>query len=208
MPRPPTTDDIVRALDESPELREAVRDRILPRQLLDLHEKLAVLADRAARIDERSERNARRLDRMENALAVLTGAHARNVAERDVGLIARSLGLRDRRVLSAADLFDLAAGAGADTSSSTIRSYVQADLVFEAADGQGETCYVAVEASYTANGADTGRALRNSVFTIRFTGCPCQPVVASLHVDDCVSDLVKSGRILWYRMPREALEAA
>ena len=189
-------------------MRAAVRDRILPRDLLDLREKLAVLADGAARIDERFERNDRRLDRMEDALGVLMGAHARSVAERDVGLIARSLGLRDRRVLSAADLFDLAAGAGADMSSSTVQSYVQADLVFEAADARGETCYAAVEVSYTANGADTGRALRNSVFTIRFTGCPCQPVVASLHVDDCVSDLVKSGRIVWYRIPREALEAA
>lgn len=201
MPRPRTVDDIVRALDEEPELREALRDRILPRELLELHEKLALLADRV-------EPLAERLDRMEEALEVLKGAHARNVAERDVGLIARSLGLRDPRVLSAADLFDLAAGAGADMSSSTVQSYVQADLVFEAADAGGETCYAAVEVSYTANGADTGRALRNSVFLIRFTGCPCQPVVASLHVDDCVSDLVKSGRILWYRMAREAPEAA
>ena len=233
---PGTVEDIVRALDENPELREALRARILSSELPDLHEKLAVLANRVepmaeqlaaqttrlnqlaervdalamrmASLDERFERNDRRLDRIEDALGVLKGAHARKVAERDVGLIARSLGLRERRVLSATDLFDLAAEAGADMNSGAMQSYLQADLVFEAADAQGETYYVAVEVSYTANGGDTGRALRNSVFLIRFTGCPCQPVVASLHVDDCVSDLLKSGRIVWYRIPREALEAA
>ena len=208
MPRPRTVDDIVRALDENPELREALGDRILPPELLDLRRKLADLADRVERLGERSTRNDRRLDRMEDALGVLRAALARDVAERNVGLIARSLGLRERRVLGTADLFDLAAGAGADMNSSAVQSYVQADLVFEAADARGDTCYAAVEVSYTANGEDTGRALRNSVFLIRFTGCPCQPVVASLHVDDCVSDLVRSGRILWYRMPRGALEAA
>ena len=141
-------------------------------------------------------------------LGVLKGAHARNAAERNLGLIARSMGLRQRRILDGGELFDLARAAGADMSDDGIRSYVQADLVFEAENEQGGTEYVAVEVSYTANGRDTARAMRNAGFLAGFTGVACRPVVASLHVDDRIEDLVDSGRIAWYRMPRRALESA
>ena len=141
-------------------------------------------------------------------LGVLKGAHARNAAERNLGLIARSMGLRRRRVLDGEQLFDLAREAGADMGDGAIESYLQADLVFEAEDDRGTTVYVALEVSYTANGRDTTRAMRNAELVARFTGSGCRAAVASLRVDDRIADLVESGRVAWYRLPRRALEAA
>ena len=141
-------------------------------------------------------------------LGVLKGAHARNAAERNIGLIARSMGLRHRRMLGGEELFDLASTAGADMGGGEVQSYVQADLVFEAEDDRGGTQYVAMEVSYTANGRDTARAMRNAEFVTRFSGAACRPAVASLHVDDRIAELIESGRVAWYRMPRRALESA
>jgi hypothetical protein len=141
-------------------------------------------------------------------LGVLKGAHARNAAERNLGLIARSMGLWRRRVLDGEQLFDLAREAGADTGDGAVESYLQADLVFEAEDDRGATVYVTLEVSYTANGRDTARAMRNAELVARFTGSGCRAAVASLRVDDRIAELVESGRVAWYRLPRRALEAA
>ena len=119
-------------------------------------------------IDRQFEAAAAERQAMRDDIGILKGAHARDVAERRVGLIARSLGLRDRRLLNGADLFDLARNAGAAMHSNEIESTVEADLVFEAEDERGGIQYVAVEVSYTANGRDTSRAMRNAALITRF----------------------------------------
>ena len=275
MTRIDTVEDLVRVLDDHPEWREAVRARLLSRELLELPSRFSAFVEemrtfvsetRAWRAEMetfvaemkawraemeafvaemkawraemeafvaemkawraemetfvaemkawRAEMEAfvvetkRQFKSIRDDLGILKGAHARNAAERNLGLIARSMGLRERRLLDGGELFDLARAAGADMSDDGIRSYVQADLVFEAENEQGATEYVAVEVSYTANGRDTARAMRNAEFLAGFTGVACRPVVASLHVDDRIEDLVDSGRIAWYPMPRRALESA
>ena len=263
-----TIEDLVRVLDEHPEWRDALRSRLLSRELLEMPAQLAsfiaatreqfeaidkrfaaidkqfaVIDKRFAVIDRRFEVIEKRLEVIEKRLEVidkrleaidrrfeaidrqfeaaaaerqsmrddigiLKGAHARSVAERRVGLIARSLGLRDRRLLNGADLFDLARNAGAAMHSNEIQSYVEADLVFEAEDDRGGIQYVAVEVSYTANGRDTSRAMRNAALITRFTEHPCRPVVASLRIDDRIADAIEAGRVSWYRLPAEAMQAA
>ena len=276
-----TIEDLVRVLDDHPDWLEAVRTRLLSRELLELPSKFAIFvaetqafreemqtfvaetqafrremvafvaemkefkAEMVAFVAEMKEFVAemkefkaemmefkaemtafkadtttfktemhdfvaatnRQFQSIRDDLGVLKGAHARNAAERNLGLIARSMGLRQRRVLDGGELFDLASAAGADMSDDAIRSYVQADLVFEAENEQGATEYVAVEVSYTANGRDTARAMRNAGFLSRFTGSACRPAVASLRLDERIAELVESGRIAWYRMPRRVLES-
>ena len=214
-----TIEDLVRVLDEHPEWRDALRSRLLSRELLEMpaqlasfiaatREQFAVIDQRFEAIDKRFEEAAAERQSMRDDIGILKGAHARNVAERRVGLIARSLGLRDRRLLSGADLFDLARNADAPMHSNEIQSYVEADLVFEAEDDRGGVEYVAVEVSYTANGRDTARAMRNAALITRFTERPCRPVVASLRIDDRIADAIEAGRVSWYRLPAEAMQAA
>jgi hypothetical protein len=221
-----TIEDLVRVLDEHPEWRDALRSRLLSRELLEMpaqlasfiaatREQFAVIDRRFAVIDQRLEAidkqfaaAAAERQSMRDDIGILKGAHARSVAERRVGLIARFLGLRDRRLLSGADLFDLARNAGAPMHSNEIQSYVEADLVFEAEDDRGGIEYVAVEVSYTANGRDTAWAMRNAALITRFTERPCRPVVASLRIDDRIADGIEAGRVSWYRLPAEAMQAA
>jgi hypothetical protein len=263
-----TIEDLVRVLDDHPDWREAVRTRLLSRELLDLPSEFsAFVAETRAFVAEtkafrkemtifvaetkafREEMTTfvaetkafrkemtkfvaemttfvaetkafkaemhdfvaatnRQFKSIRDDLSVLKGAHARNAAERNLGLIARSMGLRRRRVLDGEQLFDLAGEAGADMGDGAIESYLQADLVFEAEDDRGATVYVALEVSYTANGRDTARAMRNAELVARFTGSGCRAAVASLRVDDRIADLIESGRVAWYRLPRRVLEAA
>ena len=98
-------------------------------------------------------------------------AYARDAAIRDAVSIARSLGLRRIRNLTVNDLYDLTDAA--DTSSLTtnqLYSFHRADLVMEGTDARGEICYVAAEISFTANGRDTDRAIRNARFLEEITG--------------------------------------
>ena len=64
------------------------------------------------------------------------------------------------------------AGDTAGIANSELRSFRFADLIVEARDGSGESCYMAVEISFTANGRDTSRAIRNAEFLKRFTSRP------------------------------------
>ena len=87
-------------------------------------------------------------------------------------------------------------------------SFWEADLVIEAATSQGERRYIAVEASYTANGRDTRRVVRNADYLNRFTGLPSFAAVASVHLDNRVRDLVDgegiwtsdSQKVFWYQI--------
>ena len=75
-----------------------------------------------------------------------------------------------------------------------LRSFRRADLIVEATDKNDEVCYVAVEISFTANGRDTIRAIRNAEFLNRFTGRRSYAAVAGLSRDNRVNEVFESGR--------------
>ena len=139
----------------------------------------------------------------------LKAGHARSAAERNAAAIADDLGLRLTGVLTQSDLYALTDHA--DTSGipkNTLRSFNRADLVIEATDAQGETCYVAVEISFTANGHDTERAVRNAELLARFTGKVAHAVVAGERIDDRIRKLVDSGTIVWFELTPDLLDVA
>ena len=76
-------------------------------------------------------------------------------------------------------------------------SFHRADVIVEASDRGGELCYVAVEVSYTVNGTDSSRAIRNAGLLTRFTGCRSYAVVAGLRRDDRIQDRVDAGEVFW-----------
>ena len=135
-----TIQDLVRVLDDHPEWLEEVRARLLSRELLELPSRFSNFVERVDRYVEKTDRSIEKMERfieemnrfvtatnrqfqsIRDDLGVLKGAHARNAAERNVGLIARSMGLRQRRVLDGGELFDLARAAGADVRDDAIES--------------------------------------------------------------------------------------
>ena len=209
--------DLVRVLDEHPEWVEALRVRLLTRELLELPQRLA---DFVAAANVRFEAIEARLDRvdddlttlkagqgrMQDDLSVLKGGHARSAAERQAVLIAEDLGFEHVRTLTVEDIRDLVrAHDTTDIPVNDLRSFRLADLIVEAA-AAGESCYVAVEISFTANGRDTKRALRNAGFLTRFTGRRAYAVIASVQIDDRICGIVDDGDVSWYRLDRKTLD--
>ncbi len=263
-----TMEDLIQVLDEHPEWLEALRARLLTRELLELPNTLAMFAaemrefraqvdrfvaatnNRLDGIDARFDKVDARLDgidtrfdkvdarldgidtrfekvdarfdgvdarldghdlmfkRITDDLGQLKGAHARNAALEDAAIIARDLGLQRTKSLSREELLDLIDAADtANISVDDLRSFRVADLIMEAAAEDGEICYVAVEISYTANGRDTRRAIRNAEFLTRFTGKRSFAVVSGLHRDDRIQDGIESGEVFWHQLTAAQLDA-
>ena len=214
-----TIEDLIRVLDDHPEWLEALRMRLLTRELLELPQRLAEFIEAANqrfdRVEERLDRIEGRQDRAETLLGKLIdnvgnlkGAHAKSVAKEEADIIANSLGLRLTRLLTGQEVGELALGQdAADLPRNELLSFRRADIVMEAADADGDPCYVAVEVSYTVNGRDTTRAVRNADMLTRFTGKPARAVVAGLQIDDRVRSDVESGAIFWHEMVEDAVQA-
>ena len=264
-----TIDDFLQVLDENPKWVEALRARLLSRQLIELPEKFAqfvettdkrfeMLEQRFERLEQRLDRfieatdkrferleqrldrfieatdkrfenletrvqsiqndvsilkdaqvqNATRIQSIQNDLGMLKGAHARNAAIGEAPHIAQDMGFNWTKNLSQKNLWDLTKIS--DTSgipTNELRSFHRADLIMEATGREGETCYIAVEISFTVNGRDTTRALRNAGFLTKFTGKPAYAAVVGLRRDDRVQDSIESGQVFWYQLPMEVLQA-
>ena len=221
-----TIEDLIRILDDNPEWTDALRARLLTKELIELPEKFAQFV--AETNSFRAEMNKfvvettnfikatnRRFDALENRVAsiqddvgMLKGAHARSAALRETPFMADEMGFRWVKDLTTFDLWDMIDSA--DTSGipiNELRSFRRADLIIEATDQDGTPCYIAVEISFTANGRDTSRALRNAEFMTRFTGKRAYSAVVGVRRDDRIQGLVESGEVFWYQLDSEVMEA-
>ena len=220
-----TIEDLVRVLDENPAWLEAVRARLLTRELLELPQKLAAFAEATERqfeainrqfeaidrrfeaIDRRFEANDGRFVQLLTDIAPIKAAHARNAAVREADLIAEDSGLRFVRVLNDSQVAELARlGPAAGIAKNELRSFRRADLLVEGRDAAGETCYLATEISFTVNGRDTTRAIRNARLLTRFTGRPAYAVVAGLRHDQRIEKRLEAGEVSWYQLDPQTLE--
>ncbi len=217
-----TVEDLIRLLYEHPEWVEELRRILLPPELLELPALVARLSEQVAqlsqsvdaRFDEVNQRFSqlsdsvnRRFDRIEIDLGTLKGHYARETALRASFDIALSLELRRVRDLTAEDLYDLAAAADTShLSRGDLESFRRADLVMEARDAQGETVYIAVEVSFTANGRDTHRAIRNAQWLSDFTGKASRAVVAGVRRDNRLEESIAAGEVIWYQLDASDME--
>ena len=166
-------EDLVRILDENPEWLEAVRTRLLTRELLELPQVVADLTQRvdqlaqrmdelaqrmdeltqrmdqlAQRIDELTQRMdamVQRQDRMQDDLGWLKGRIIYDIVREDAALIADDMGFVLERTLVRIDLRRLTEGQElSDLPRGEVRSFHRADLVMEVVDSEGNLHYIAV----------------------------------------------------------------
>ena len=234
-----TIEDLVRIMDEHPEWVEAMRVRLLSREVLELPQKIAILTETvegfAASTNKRLDTVEARLDqhdvrfdaidarfdtvdarfesvedsiqKLRNEIAPIKAAHARNAGIEDAVAIAGDLGLRQAKSLTREELWEMVETFDtSDISTNELRSFRRADLILEAADTDGETCYIAVEISFTVNGRDTGRAIRNAEFLRRFTGRRSIAAVAGLYRDNRIDEALETGAVFWHQLDPEQLE--
>ena len=256
-----TIEDLIRLLDENPQWVEALRVRLLTRELIELPEKFAQFVEqtnqrfeainrRFAGVDQRLDGIDQRLDGIDQRLdgidqrldgidqrldgidlrldgidgrldrvetnidgiradiGTLKGGHAQITARRQASIIAEDMGFTFVRTLPVEEIGDLIRrGDTSGVAPSDIRSFRLADLVLEARNEDGAACYVAVEISFTVNGRDTSRAVRNAGYLARFTGQPAFAAVAGVRLDDRIRSAVDALEVFWYEMDDEALEA-
>ncbi len=248
-----TIEDLVRIMDERPEWVEAMRARLLTRELLELPRMVATFATemnsfratmdrfvaetskfiastskRLDNIEARLDGHDARFDavdarfdtvdarfdavdatiqKLRNDMGPLKAAHARSAALRDSIAIARGLGLRRRRIFAEEDFWNLTDAA--DTTGiplNDLESFRRADLIIEATDKNGEICYIAVEISFTANGRDTTRAIRNADFLTQFTGKRSYAAVAGLNQDNRIQESFECDEVFWHQLDPHQLE--
>ena len=189
--------DILRALDTDPEFRQAVRRHLLTDDLINLPEHFATFVTSQEQFNQR----------MLNDLGVLKGNVAGRAAwDRHEDILAQ-FNFTLVRMLSKTDPTDLANRS--DTTGihrTDLLSFYRADLIIEGLDGEGNSHYVAMEGSYTADQRDAYRVERNCRFLTRFTGQPAHPVIASVQNDHEVQQLVESGAIHWFRITDHDLQ--
>ena len=241
-------EDFIRVMDENPSWLEAVRSRVLTRELIELPARFAEYAQaNDARMDafdvrmdaflrsladfkEMAEREFqanreefraireqfaimfarqdaldRRMGRFEEDMGRFRARHASEVVRGRSGILAGDLGCKRVKTLSEDDLMDMVRAA--DTSGipvNDLRSFRRADLVMEAVSlDTGASCYIAVEISYTVNGRDTSRAIRNAGFLRRFTGKDALAVVAGVRKDDRVDEDIAANGVAWHELDDE-----
>ena len=232
-----TIEDLIRLLDENPHWAEALRVRLVTRELIELparfasfaaettarfdrlesqfssfaaetNERFTQIDQRFARVDQRFDRIDSVLERIQTDLGYMRGAHARNAAMENASAIARAMGLQRVRTLNRDELWEMTDQA--DTSglgAGELDSFHRADLVMEAVSAAGVSCYVAVEVSFTVNGRDTTRAVRNAELLTSFTGRPAYAAVADLRTDNRVQATLDSGSVFWYEIDASDLQA-
>ena len=125
---------------------------------------------------------------------------------------ARDIGIDETsaRVLSRDDLRALAREYGAAKLAAIPRdmrrSYYKTDLVIEAVKSDGSVCYIVVQASYTCDPRDTGRAIANEALICRFTNKETWPTVAGVRLDNRILHFIENGEVFWYPIEDRQVE--
>ena len=182
-------------------------------QLARLTEQVNQIAEQLVQLTERVDRNAeqlgqliRQVSRLQDDVGAIKGFITDAMVIRLAPAIALAMGLSLRRNLKGPDLSAMVAGQDlAGISAGELESFLLADLIMEAGNGDGETVYLAVEASYTVDDRDTDRAVRNAAYLTRFTGKPARAVVTGRHKDWKVDEPIEAGLVLWYQFPAQLL---
>ena len=184
------------------------RVALLEKRLDDFEKNVNARFDRLeARVDELDQRTERRFQRVFDDLIILRAAHVRSAAHAQAPAIVEDMGLQWIRNLKVIDILNMIDGKDtSDIPRNLMRRFRRADLFVETTDAQGETCYVAVEVSYTADERDTDRAITFAGYLNRFTQRSAYPAVASLRMDNRIEGLVESGSVFWYEMIPEDLQ--
>ena len=201
--------DILDAMERNPALAKELRRHVLTDELLHVPAALLAFMEEQRKFNEdmtsRMTNVETRLTRIQGDFGTTKGYYARNIAANDAAGMADDMGMTLVRTLSIDNLREMIQGHPMEMQ--TRRSFRNADLVMEAATPGGETRFIAVEVSYTADRRDSDRAMRNASILSEITGRTATPVVASVRNTREVRELVESGTLHWHLLEDRTPEA-
>ena len=226
--------DLVQILQDHPEWRNTVRGLIVGEELGDLpkaldtftqvtnenfnlvHQRLETLESNLANFISATNDNFKLANRflekldtnvttLNRDMAQVRGSHARNETIKNAEDIAMEMDVEFVRVLTIADLRRMTQKEPNVVPDDKLKSFLQADLVIEGKVGN-TTHYNVVEISFTGQENDAERASRNARFINHLTGCPAQPIIASVKNAPSLNNRIDSGRLFWYQIASRDLE--
>ncbi len=155
------------------------------------------------------ENNAKAIDRLEATTMRLTsrtgvnsghigdmrGLFASQKVVREAAIVADRMSMRVVRTLEPQDVIDIwnvgkAEGLTDGISKDYEDSFKNADLIIEAQSNDHAPRFIAVEISYTADGRDTERAIRNAEYISKFVGTPTYAAVAGIFKDNRIDEVL------------------
>lgn len=195
----------------------------LDEKVTGLDERVTRLDDKVTGIDERLigvEGKVtgidRQVTRLTNDFGVFRGSYAESAARKSVDTIAFRVGNAKGidldeftvRTLDSDALKDKARAFGdiSDIPRGERLSFYESDLVAEVQDLEGETYYIAVEASYTCDESDADRAISHANILARFTRKKAYAVVAGVRFDNEIRETVESGDVFWFEIDEKDLK--
>lgn len=222
MTTPNPISEILEALENNPELEEALRQRILTRELLALPEQVAQLtatvADMARVFEQRlaaleakqDAADARldgidtHLDTMQGQLNNITGTdYERRAIRRAPRLVRRHLGIQNAEVLVAlnrqngrtiTDLIDEATQAGAITEDDA-DDLDRADIILQGNSPDGDSVYVVAEVSITVDDTDVDRARQRARILNHASGAATHAAVIGTSISDANRERALSSHV-------------
>ena len=230
----PLIEEILNAIRNSPEVREAIRRELLTPELLDLPERFAEFAADTQRrlktLEEgqtelrQGQRELRQrrdvLEEKHDSLTVivmgmredirpLKAAHARSAMKDNALEITLTHNCLPTKEFTKVDLYRMMRDNNpADISRNDQESFRNADLVVQGEHEEtGEIHYFTVEASFTGGISDVHRAVRNAGYLARFTGSPAHAVVACVSATPEADSAFGQYDCARYEIPRRLLEA-
>ena len=177
------------------------------RDISGLKEDYAGLREDYAGLRRDVTRLESRVNRIADDIGLLKGNVAFYAARERFEFILEQLKLEYVYMLPRQHLVDMMRQHGSNVDFPDRRSFYEADLVFEAQDGNGAPCYVAVEASYTADRRDSDRVTRNAEYLTLFTGYPAYGVIASVDNDREILPLFEAGTLHWFQLNPADIQA-
>ena len=188
-------------VEEQKEINTRLELRLdgLGRDVSELGDGLNVLNGNFNKLSERTRR-------IGDDVARLKGHYTRELGMRHAESIAIELGLEYVRILTSGELTRMVLKAAAGQAlSADFRSFRLADFIIEATDGE-TVHYIAVEASFTGDGRDTNRALRNADLLTKFTGCLAHAAIATVKNHSSINWQINSGAVHWHQIDSDELE--
>ena len=140
-------------------------------------------------------------------IGMVKGGHARNAMRHNLERIADDFGFKFISEVPLTAIIGFTKVAIAQgTARSEAESFRNADMIMHVQDGD-IPAYVTVEASFTVDGTDVRRAVRNAEYLQRFTGLPCHAATAGVEILPEAQAAVDAGQVRFYRIPARELQS-
>ncbi len=208
MTTPNLITEILEALDNNPELKEALRQRILTQELLALPEQVAQLAATIANMAQVFEQRLAALEAkqeaMQGQLNNLTGTdYERLAVRRAPRLVRRHLGVQNAEVMMAinrqngrtiTDLINEAAQTRAITEDDA-DDLDRADIILQGNSLEGDGVYVVAEVSITIDETDVDRAHQRARILRNASRAVAHAAVIGTSISDANRERARSSRV-------------